>query len=364
MAPETLDQIDQELIKLLGKRIALLRESELSECSEKGFDRAPLLEQTGVPEFVWENFTTSCAAASTATSSSSTPVTPRQVTVIGGGGKMGQFFTRQLSTAGHHVRILEPNDWEHADQLLGNAELVLICVPTEHAVTVIEKASQYLAPDTALADITSIKTPIVEAMLEQHSGPVLSLHPMFGPGTDSFLSQNVVACPARTQEAFQWLLDLLESRGGKVTVCTPQEHDQMMGIIQAIRHFSTFSLGVFLAEEGIDINQSLEFSSPLYRLKVDMVSRLFAQDSSLPLGIMLHAEEHRQAISRLATTYSRLAQLVSQKDYATLRQEFESTRGVFEQETTRALTETNYVIDSLSVLLAAADSQQKDGQKT
>ena len=277
---------------------------------------------------------------------------------------MGQFFTRQLSTAGHHVRILEPNDWEHADQLLGNAELVLICVPTEHAVTVIEKASQYLAPDTALADITSIKTPIVEAMLEQHSGPVLSLHPMFGPGTDSFLSQNVVACPARTQEAFQWLLDLLESRGGKVTVCTPQEHDQMMGIIQAIRHFSTFSLGVFLAEEGIDINQSLEFSSPLYRLKVDMVSRLFAQDSSLPLGIMLHAEEHRQAISRLATTYSRLAQLVSQKDYATLRQEFESTRGVFEQETTRALTETNYVIDSLSVLLAAADSQQKDGQKT
>lgn len=126
-----------------------------------------------------------------------------------------------------------------------------------------------------------------------------------------------------------------------------------MVAIQAIRHFTTFNLGVFLAEEGIDISRSLDFSSLLYRLEIDIVSRLFAQDPALYIDIMLTDVERRQAISRLADTYNRLAQLVENKDGISLKCAFEATRSTFAQGANQAVAESNHIIDSLSLLLAA-----------
>jgi prephenate dehydrogenase len=350
---ETLEQIDRQLIELLGKRISFLMGSQQNGCGDRA-KVTSLLAQAGIPEYVWQNLIINCAAASTA-SFSPPIVKPRRVTVVGGRGQMGRFFVEQLSSSGHHVDILGRDGWSNAQQLLGKADLVIVSVPIEQTVAIIEKTARYLTASTVLADVTSIKTPIVQAMLDRHSGPVLGLHPMFGPGIDSFLSQNVVVCPGRQQEAYQWFLDFIASRGGKLIWCTPQEHDRMMVIVQAVRHFSTFSLGAFLAEEGIDLSRTLEFASPLYRMQLDLVSRLFAQDASLYLNVMLPGERP-QVISRLAATYNRLAELVEKSDRTALTKEFEIACSFFGQETDRALEESNYIVGNLSRLLAANET--------
>ena len=354
LVSETLKQIDRELIELLGKRISCLKRSQ-NDYSDRT-EITGLLTQAGIPEFVWQNLTINCTAASTVNSPPS--MKPRQITVIGGRGQMGRFFVEQLSSFGHYVNILGRKDWGNAPQLLGEADLVIVSVPIEQTVPIIEKTARYLSASTTLVDVTSIKTPIVEAMLDRHIGPVLGLHPMFGPGVDSFLSQNVVVCPARQQQAYQWFLDFMQSRGGKLIECTPQEHDRTMSIVQAVRHFSTFSLGAFLAREGIDLSRTLELASPLYRIQLDLVSRLFAGDASLYLNVMLQ-EERPQVISRLAATYSRLAELLEQGDRDTLIEEFETACDFFGQETDRAIEESNYMIDSLSNLLAANETVAK-----
>lgn len=353
---ETLEQIDRQLIKLLGKRISCLTHSPQNGDGDRA-EVTGLLAQAGIPEFIWQNLTVNCAAASTATASSPS-LKSRRVTVIGGRGQMGRFFVKQLSLSGHHVDILGRNDWGNAQQLLAKADLVIVSVPIEQTVPIIAKAAQYLSDSTVLADITSVKTPIVQAMLDRHPGPVLGLHPMFGSGIDSFLGQNVVVCPGRQQQAYQWFLDFITSQGGKLICCTPKEHDRMMAIVQAIRHFSTFGLGAFLAEEEIDLSRTLEFATPLYRMQLDVVSRLFAGDSSLYLNLMLQ-EERPQVISRLAATYSRLAELVAKSDRTALIEEFEVACSFFGQETCRALEESNYTINSLSCLLAAKETVAK-----
>jgi len=351
---EILEQIDRELIKLLGKRISHLTHSQQNGCGDEVIS---LLAQAGIPEFVWQNLTINCAAAST-TNSSSPTVKPRRVTVIGGRGQMGRFFVEQLSSSGHYVDVMGRNDWGNAQQLLGESDLVIVSVPIEQTVPIIEKTANYLSPSTTLADVTSIKTPIVQAMLDRHPGSVLGLHPMFGPGVDSFLAQNVVVCPGRQHQAYQWFLDFITSKGGKLIESTPQEHDRMMGIVQAIRHFSTFGLGAFLAEEEIDLSRTLEFASPPYRMQLDLVSRLFAGDASLSLNMMSQGDRP-QVISRLATTYTRLAELVELGDRTALTEEFGVACSFFGQETCRALEESNYMIDSLSRLLAANETVPK-----
>ncbi len=254
----------------------------------------------------------------------------RNITVVGGRGAMGRFFVERLSAAGHFVQILEQGDWHHAETLLGRADLVLLCVPLQSTLAVIQKVAPYLRPTTVLADIASVKVPFVPAMLKHHAGPVVGLHPMFGPGTPLFLSQTVVVCPGRQTEVLQWFFDLIEAEGGNLVTCTPEEHDQMMVVVQAIRHFSTFSLGVFLAEEGVDIARSLDFATPLYRSVISSINRLFAQDDFLSLDLMLASKDRGDAIQRLVNTCDRLSKQLAQGNREALRTEFEMARQFFQ----------------------------------
>ncbi len=348
MIPENLKQIDESLIKLLRDRMSILTESGIPTVEEQISYLAPLLAAVGLPEHVWaSNVLMSCIAVLTAKPlavKNVNHIKPRQITIIGGRGRMGQFFTQQLSAAGHKVSGLGNQDWEDADRLLGQADLVLVSVPIERTVDVIKRAAKYLGSTTALADITSIKTEPVQAMLEHHKGPVMGLHPMFGPSIKSFSEQKVVVCSGRQDDSFQWFLDFLASSGADLIFSTPQEHDWMMVMIQATRHFSRFSLGNFLAAEKIDIDRSLSMSSPSYRQEIDIVNRLFAQNPTLCVDIMLATEERCQAIERLANTYNRLAQLVAKKDRAALIQEFETTQSFFTDNNTHSLKESEHAM--------------------
>ncbi|MFN6529493.1 bifunctional chorismate mutase/prephenate dehydrogenase [Nostoc sp. ChiSLP03a] len=328
---DRLKKTDQKLIALLSDRLSLLAASEQPSLDRQLSDVAPLLAQAGIPESVWAGLLNSCHAT-LIPKYTTNHVSPRQITIIGGHGRMGKLFKEQLSLVGNNVSVLESEDWEYAEQLLSQTELVLVSVPIEHTVDVIKRAAKYLAPTTALCDITSIKIQPIQAMLEHHSGPVMGLHPMFGPNIKSFFGQKVVVCPGRNDDSFQWFLDLIKSQGGELIVCTPEEHDRMMVIVQATQHFCRFSLGIFLAQVKVDIEQSLTMSTPNYRQEIDIVKRLFSQNPHLCVDIILATEERCDAISFLADTYSRLAKLVAKKDKDALIQEFEKAQSFFEDK--------------------------------
>lgn len=355
--PEKLRQLDQTLIELLGDRLSLLATLETTPRQEQLASYQSQLTQAGVSEHLWNSIVTSCMAALAKAPTFHTVVEPRCITVVGGHGLMGRFFVDRLSAAGHCINVLEYDGWDHADSLLGNADLVLLCVPLKATIAVIRKVAPYLSPTATLADIASTKVDIVQAMMETRTGPVLGLHPMFGPGASSFLGQKVVTCPGRDPEAYQWLLDLMEADGGKLITCTPEEHDRMMVAVQAIRFFANLTLGAFLAEEGIDIERSLEFASPLYRIEINTVSRLLAQSAALYIDILLASDERCEAIQRLVETSDRLAKLLAQGDRAALIAEFETAHRAFGQEAPRALEESNHVINHLSTLLAANERE-------
>ncbi len=256
---------------------------------------------------------------------------PKVITIIGGNGRMGKFFNNELTAAGHQVNTLGSN-WQGADSLLPQADLVLISVPIERTCEIIERAAQYLTPNTALADITSIKVEPVKAMLEHHSGAVMGLHPMFGPSVESFAGQKVVVCSGRNDEAFDWLLDLMQNQQAELIFSTPEEHDQMMVMIQATRHFCRLTQAVYLAQEKVDIDKSLSMSSPVYRQEIDIIKRLLNQNPELCVDIMLATEERCQAIRLLADTYNRLAQLIENNDREGLIKEIEITQNFFSKK--------------------------------
>lgn len=175
--------------------------------------------------------------------------------------------------------------------------MVIISVPIHLTVDVIEQLPP-LPENCLLVDLASIKQAPLEAMLKAHNGPVLGLHPMFGPDVPSLAKQVIAYCEGRDLSHFEWLLEQLMVWGARVEAITAQEHDKNMSFIQALRHFTTFAYGQHLVKENVDLASLLRLSSPIYRLELAMIGRLFAQDPQLYADIILSSQENINLIRR------------------------------------------------------------------
>ena len=273
-----------------------------------------------------------------------------KVVVVGGNGALGARFVSLFQRSGYQVAVLEQDDWPNAADICAGAVLVLMAVPITLTVQLINKLPA-LADTCVLADITSIKAQPLSAMLEKHQGPVLGLHPMFGPDITNLVKQVVVVCHGRSEPDYQWLLKQLTVWGAELAVKQAGEHDSAMQLIQAMRHFSSLVYGVHLAEENADLQQLLQLSSPIYRLELAMVGRLFAQNAELYADIMLSSCEASSLLNRYQQRFSELLQLLNAKDKAGLMAQFAKGQQYFGELAGQFLQE------SKDLLQKAADSR-------
>lgn len=273
-----------------------------------------------------------------------------KVVVVGGAGALGARFVSLFSRSGYEVAVLEQQDWADAEAICADAALVLLAVPITITEQLISKLPA-LPADCVLADITSIKQQPLAAMLAKHSGPVVGLHPMFGPDITNLVKQVVVVCHGRAETQYQWLLKQLNVWGAELAVKQAAEHDSAMQLIQAMRHFSSLVYGVHLADENADLNELLQLSSPIYRLELAMVGRLFAQNAELYADIMLSSCEVAALLERYQQRFSVLLQLLKNKDKAGLMAQFGKGQQFFGELAGQFLQE------SKQLLQKAADSR-------
>jgi prephenate dehydrogenase len=134
-------------------------------------------------------------------------------------------------------------------------------------------------------DLTSLKDAPVKEMLKS-GACVVGLHPMFGGRISGFSGQTVAACPVRIGPAqWEWLRGLFSSSGIRVKECSPEEHDRMMSIIQVLFHLTTMVVGRTLRRLGINIDETMEYTSPSYRIEMNLTGRIFAQNPELYAAI-------------------------------------------------------------------------------
>jgi chorismate mutase / prephenate dehydrogenase len=269
------------------------------------------------------------------------------VLIIGGAGQMGALFAALFEKSGYRVRILTESDWESAPRLCDGIDLALVSVPIENTVKVIQRIAPFLPANALLADLTSVKKDPVAAMCNSHTGPILGLHPLFGPTTSSLDKQIIVYTPGREMTAGHWLVEQLGLWGAILVQATPVEHDEIMEIVQALRHFATFCFGRFLFEKQVKIQRTLEFSSPIYRLELGMVGRLFAQDAGLYAQIIFATKERRDLLKQFVTSLAQHLDMLEKKDISGFIRQFNDIARWFGPFSDQALRESTFLIDRL-----------------
>ncbi|MBF0211666.1 MAG: bifunctional chorismate mutase/prephenate dehydrogenase [Desulfamplus sp.] len=270
-----------------------------------------------------------------------------KVLIVGGYGQMGSYFAWFFSTSGYEVRILSENNWSEVQSLCIDIDLVLISVPINVTCETIRRISPYLSESTLLADLTSIKTAPLNEMLNFHKGPVLGLHPLFGPTCPTLDKQIIAVTPGRSPNQCQWLIDQLILWGAIVVNSNAQDHDEIMDIVQGLRHFATFCFGQFLSKKRVELHRTLEFSSPIYRLEMGMVGRLFAQDSSLYAEIVFATPQRREMLKDFVISLNEQLIMLDTNDKNLFIERFNQTAKWFGPFSEQALRESTFIINKL-----------------
>jgi len=271
-----------------------------------------------------------------------------RVAIIGGSGKMGRWLANFLSKDGHGVIITGRNKAKLLEakrqlgieattdnvEAVGKAEVIIISVPIDNFEGVIKQICPHTQPEQAIIDITSIKALPVKIMHKHiKTGVMLGTHPMFGPGARGIANQSVVLTPTNEKEKTlaQKISEYLESKGARVALMSPDEHDEMMAVILGLSHFiaiasadtllsldklkqmraiggSTFKLLLTLAESVISEEPEFYTSLQMNLPNIAEIEKLF-QSKAKAWADLVESKDKEKFAQKMNALKDRLSQI-------------------------------------------------------
>ena len=359
-----IDALDRQVLELLQKRMEVVAEVAAAKRKEgvqiRDFererevldDRRARALQLGLPPGPIESIYRQIMLASRDYQAALGAAAPKttvlhKIAVIGGLGQMGALLARTFGELGHEVAIADVSTALTPEQAAANAEVVVVSVPIQSTVQVIERIGPLVKPDALLMDVTSVKQEPLAAMLRSSKASVVGTHPMFGPGVHTLQGQRVVVCPGRGDAWQAWLEQLLDARGLVVTRASAEEHDRAMALVQVLTHFQTQVLGWTLARTGISLQQSLRFTSPAYLMELYVAARHFAQDPQLYGPIEMLNPDTGMVTTAFEQAAGDLRTILAARDQAAFSQMFEQVRAFFGDFALEATEQSSFMIDRL-----------------
>jgi len=252
-----------------------------------------------------------------------------RIAIIGGSGRMGRWFANFLLKDGKEVIITGRNQKKllEAQQQLGvevatnveavkSADVVLLSVPIDDFEGVVKQISPHIRSGQVIVDITSIKVLPVEAMHKYiKAGLTLGTHPVFGPGAGDVASQNFVLTPTDDDEMAlaQRVREYLEARGARVTLTTPQEHDEMMSVVLGLAHFiSIVSADTLASFDRAPLLRAIGGST--YRVLLTLVESVISEAPELYASLQMSLPDMVRIEELFHRNSKTWADLVKNKD--------------------------------------------------
>lgn len=287
---------------------------------------------------------------------------PRTIGIVGSAGAygrwLGRFFEQQmrLQVIGH-----DPADAaSHTpEQLLAEADVLVFSAPIRHTPELIAEYVRRSAGrerGRLWLDVTSVKDAPVQAMLASQA-EVVGLHPMTAPPKAPTLKGRVmVVCEARLQHWQPWLDALCVALQAECVRATPQHHDQMMALVQAMVHATHLAQAGVLREYQPQLGTleaMLPYRSASFELDTAIISRILSLNPAIYEDIQFGNPHVAPMLERLVGQLRMLQAHVAQSD--------DMARGAFREQMLAAnqaafgapaLASGNYTFERVGYLLA------------
>lgn len=270
-----------------------------------------------------------------------------KVAIIGGSGKMGRWFARHLLAEGDEVvisgrtesKVMEARrelgvDTASSVEAVKDADVILLSVPIETFEDIVVELAPHIQPEQVVVDVTSVKVMPVAAM-HRHlkTRLVLGTHPLFGPGAKGITGQNFVVTPTNNEEEAlaEKVRDYLETRGARVSLMTPEEHDDKMAVILGLSHF----IAVVAADTLISSNkvaQPTALGGITYKVLLTLVESVISENPELYASIQMNLPGVAEIEALFQAKVAEWAEMVRKKDRGAFIRQMKTLKSRLEKD--------------------------------
>lgn len=240
----------------------------------------------------------------------------KQITVIGAGGQMGQWFAKYFSDQGFQVTGYDSENKVSgkgiilSESLVGGilkADYVVLCTPTRRTPEIIRLIAKEMKRGTYLIEISSEKSKVVSSLSKMPAkiNPIC-IHPMFGPGTKTIKGQNIISVPIRDAKKELTITKTLFEGANFVTI-DAAEHDKKIAVILGLTHLMNLVFANIISKDE-KMNLTEKMSGTTFRVQKTLAESIMTESPELIETIIANPEIRRVAeelwkdIGRLLTS--------------------------------------------------------------
>src|SRR5919108_1115244 len=284
----------------------------------------------------------------------------KEISIIGAAGKMGSWFSKYFSKRNDaHLLLYDINPHfqcqinnskicHNIDDCVGNADIVLLCVPVRNTPTILKQCASRMKSGAILAEISSIKYQSFK-MLKKVSNEIrpLCIHPMFGPGANDIKNMNILSIPVQDEKA-ELLISKDFFQGALVTVIPdPKIHDELIALVLGLTHYTNIIFGIFLSKENFDLLKKI--SGTTFELQSLLCRSIFTEEPDLIVALLSENPLARRYIQNYVNYANKFAKLIFEGNECKIKSHFKKIRKLLEQQQNleRSYRQMYYLIKEL-----------------
>lgn len=247
----------------------------------------------------------------------------KRALVIGGGGKMGGWFTDFFRSQAFDTDIADSSsetgagcfqDWRDAGV---DYDVIVVATPLAISGEILTELAD-LRPKGLVFDIGSLKSPLRAGLeaLNANGCKVTSLHPMYGPDTELLSGRHLIFVDVGSEEATEHAKELFASTMVEQLDMGLDDHDRLIAYVLGLSHALNVAFFTALAESGEAAPKLATMSSTTFDAQL-LVSAAVARDNPhLYFEIQNLNDFGLDPLVALCESTERIRQLVASGDEA------------------------------------------------
>lgn len=244
--------------------------------------------------------------------------------IIGGTGRFGSWFKNLFESQDLKVLVAGRKTKLTPIELTKKSDIVIVCVSIPATAKVIQEIRDHVRDDALLCDFTSVKDmPMKEMMKTKSKCGITGIHPLFGPLVPNLTSQKIVFCSGRDNKWTKFLKDFFEKNGAVIVNTDCKNHDEQMGIIQALTHFINITFARAIQKQNLKINNI--YTTPVFRLQSILAGRVLGGNGELYSDIEMENIHFKKIVKFYENEVKKFSSYVLKKDKKAFVDDFKKT---------------------------------------
>ncbi len=244
--------------------------------------------------------------------------------IIGGNGKMGQWFAHFLTSQNFDVYISDLEPLSNQQNFVADYtsidldhDYVIIATPIQKSAEIIQQLC-HLKPSGIVLDISSIKSPLRLPLrqLADSGCKVVSIHPMFGPDIQLMSGKHVIFIDMGNEEAVNQVKQLFQPTMAERIDMKFEDHDRLIAYVLGLSHVINIAFMTVLSESGEAADALSKLSSTTFDAQLGIASSVSNENPNLYYEIQKLNHYSPTTLNALSDAVQRIIQMIHQDNQA------------------------------------------------